>query len=402
MASVRSVAVQVARAVASGVTRIESAVAETDLILTVNIASDGDAFNLRGGGAGTLSYDCTVDWGDGSSDAIVTTNAPGAAAFTHTYATAGTYTIRVSGTFPAIRMKDSTTSTSLISVENLGVVGWAADGLLRGFESCSNMTSFTAGNTDTSAVTTIYRMFRNNTSITSINMRGMNTSLVTDMGGTFQDCNALTSLNLTGVETGNVTDFVQTFQDCRALTSLDVSGFDTSSALSMNSMFSQCGVLTSLDVSGFDTSSVGNMTSMFSQCTDLTSLDVSGFDTSSVTNMSLMFNGTSSLTSLNVSGFDTSSVTNFRRMFRQTAVNDVRCDLFDISAATDLSDFLQNSTLTTARYDAVLSAWDGQTVNSGLSVHFGNSQFTSGGAAEAARTSLINNDGWTISDGGAA
>jgi len=39
---------------------------------------------------------------------------------------------------------------------------------------------------------------------------------------------------------------------------------------------------------------------------------------------------------------------------------------------------------------------------SNMSVHFGNSQYTAGGAAEAARTSLINTYGWTITDGGAA
>ena len=56
----------------------------------------------------------------------------------------------------------------------------------------------------------------------------------------------------------------------------------------------------------------------------------------------------------------------------------------------------------TALYDALLIAWAGQTVLSGLSPNFGGAQFTSGGAAEAARTSLINDDGWTITDGGAA
>ena len=399
MASVRSVAVQVARAVASGVTRIESA-AETDLILTVNIASDGDAFNLRG--AGTLSYDCTVDWGDGSSDAIVTTSADTESALTHTYATAGTYTIRVSGTFPAIRMGDSTTRTALITVENLGVVGWAASGLRSGFEFCNRMTSFTAGNTDTSAVNDMYRTFRLCDRATSIDLRGMDTSLVTTMESLFHDCNALTTLNLSGFQTGNVVTFSSIFHDCKLLTSIDVSGFDTSSAQGMRSMFAQCESVTSLDLSNFDTSGVFSFANMFDRCGDLTSLDISSFDTSSALDFSLMFSGANSLSAIDVSNFDTSSATNFRRMFRSVSATDIRCDLFDISAATNLSDFLQNSALTTARYDAVLLAWDAQTVNSGLSVNFGSSEFTGGGAAEAARTSLINNDGWTISDGGAA
>ena len=399
MASVQSVAVQVARAVASGVTRVES-VGTTDLVMTVSIASDGDSFNLRGKSGPT--YNCTVDWGDGSTSAISTVAAESEAALTHVYSTAGTYTIRVSGTFPRINMRQSTTRTALITVENLGVMGWDSNGLHRGFEQCNRMTSFVAGNTDTSAITTLFRTFRLCDRATSINLSGMDTSNVTSMESTFHDCNALTSLNLSGISTTSVTSFFSTFHDCRALTTLNVSSFDTSSATGMTNMFAECAALTSLDVSNFDTTGVFSFSGMFKECSDLASINLTSFDTSSAINMSAMFKNTGSLSAIDVSGFDTSSVTNFSQMFRAIGATDVRCDLFDVSAATDFSNFLQGSTLTTARYDAVLIAWDGQTVNSGLTISFGNSQFTSGGAAEAARTSLINNDGWTIADGGAA
>jgi hypothetical protein len=36
-----------------------------------------------------------------------------------------------------------------------------------------------------------------------------------------------------------------------------------------------------------------------------------------------------------------------------------------------------------------------------MPIHFNNATYTAGGAAEAARTALIN-DGWDITDGGAA
>ena len=380
--------------------RSSGAPAETDLIMTVAIASDGDAFDLSAPGG--RSYDAVVDWGDGSSDAIVTNSANSEPALTHTYATAGDYTIRVSGTFPSIRMNHSTTKQALITVENLGVMGWVSDGLNRGFEQCNRMTSFTAGNTDTSAITTLFRTFRLCDRATSIDLSGMDTSNVTTMESTFHDCTRLTSLNLSGIDTSNVVSFFSTFHDCQDLTTLDVSGFNTSSATGMTNMFAECAGLTSLNLSSFDTSGVFSFNGMFKECSNLSSLNLSSFDTSSAINMSAMFKDTGSLSAIDVSGFDTSSVTNFSQMFRVTGATDVRCDLFDISAATNLVHFLQGSTLTTARYDAVLIAWDSQTVTSGLTTHFGNSQFTSGGAAEAARTSLISNDGWTISDGGAA
>jgi len=395
---VRSIARSVVSDMPSSV--LGPAAGTTDLVMTVSIASDGDSFNLRGKSGPT--YDCTVDWGDGSTSAISTVAAESEAALTHVYSTAGTYTIRVSGTFPRINMRQSTTRTALITVENLGVMGWDSNGLHRGFEQCNRMTSFVAGNTDTSAITTLFRTFRLCDRATSINLSGMDTSNVTSMESTFHDCNALTSLNLSGMSTANVGSFFSTFHDCRLLTSLDVSGFDTSSATGMATMFAECAALTSLNLSSFDTSGVFSFSGMFRSCTDLASVDLSSFDTSSALNMSDMFKFTDSLSSIDVSDFDTSNVQDFNGMFRGTAATDIRCDLFDITAATDLSNFLTSSTITTARYDAVLISWAGQTVTSGLTVSFGSSEFTGGGSAETARTSLINDDGWTISDGGAA
>jgi len=59
-------------------------------------------------------------------------------------------------------------------------------------------------------------------------------------------------------------------------------------------------------------------------------------------------------------------------------------------------------TLSTANYDALLIAWDAQGAMSySGTVNFGGSKYTSGGAAEAARTSLISKWGG-IADGGAA
>ena len=402
MALNNSVVASVVRAVSrpTALSLLGASTGTTDLVMTVSIASDGDSFNLRGKSGPT--YDCTVDWGDDSTSAISTTAAESEAALTHVYSTAGTYTIRVSGTFPRINMRQSTTRTALITVENLGVMGWDSNGLHRGFEQCNRMTSFVAGNTDTSAITTLFRTFRLCDRATSINLSGMDTSNVTSMESTFHDCTRLTSLNLSGIDTSNVTTFFSTFHDCQDLTTLDVSGFDTSSATGMATMFAECAALTSLNLSSFDTSGVFSFNGMFKECSNLSSLNLSSFDTSSAINMTAMFKDTGSLSAIDVSGFDTSSVTNFSQMFRVTGATDVRCDLFDISAATNLTHFFQGSTLTTARYDAVLVSWAGQTVTSGLNVNFGTSEFTSGGAAETARTSLINDDGWTISDGGAA
>jgi hypothetical protein len=76
---------------------------------------------------------------------------------------------------------------------------------------------------------------------------------------------------------------------------------------------------------------------------------------------------------------------------------------WDINQVSNFGNFMQSATgLSTVNYDALLIAWDAQGAMSysGI-VDFGTSQYTSGGAAEAARTSLISKWGG-ITDGGAA
>ena len=82
------------------------------------------------------------------------------------------------------------------------------------------------------------------------------------------------------------------------------------------------------------------------------------------------------------------------------------CDLFDQSLAawtianvSNFTNFMQNATgLSTSNYDATLIAWAAGVVDTGISINFGGSQFTE--SAYASRFSLIEDDGWTIVDGG--
>ena len=200
------------------------------------------------------TFNATIDWGDGGPTSSIT--AYNDADLAHSYATAGQYTITITGTFPNLYFNNGGDKLLVDEVVDLGDVGWQAFNLA--FHGCSNMTAFDGGTADTSSVTNMFAMFHS----------------------------------------------------CASLTSLDVSSWDTSSVTNMQQMCSNCSSLTSLDVSGFDTSSVTNMAYMFYICSSLTSLDVSGFDTSSVTNMQLMFYNCTNLTDLQISGWDVSSVIN--------------------------------------------------------------------------------------------
>jgi len=85
-----------------------------------------------------------------------------------------------------------------------------------------------------------------------------------------------------------------------------------------------------------------------------------------------------------------------------TSLTNLDISAWDIDQVTNFTNFAVGVTIPTATYDATLIAWEAQAPTSGLSISFGNSKYTAGGAAEAARTSLQVTYGWTIVDGGPA
>jgi hypothetical protein len=70
-----------------------------------------------------------------------------------------------------------------------------------------------------------------------------------------------------------------------------------------------------------------------------------------------------------------------------------------VSMTAANSFMLNNSAMSTANYDATLISWAAQSLQSNVNINFGNAQYTLGGAAEAARNTLINTYSWTITDG---
>ena len=295
----------------------------TEFAMIVATTTASETFTIPCQNVGT--FNAIIDWGDSSTPSTIT--AYNDADLAHVYNSPGDHVIRITGTFPNIYFNNGGDKLKVKSVENLGEVGWTR--LNRAFFGCTNMTSFTAGTTDTSAVTDISVMFYNCTGLTSLDISGINTTLVTSMWIMFRNCTVLTSLDVTNFNTASVTD--------------------------TSSMFSGCTGLTSLDVTNFNTASVTDISSMFYNCTSLT--DIIGVDT------------------FNIGGLD---------------------------SAGDLSNFAFNVTLPTARYDALLLAWEAQDPFDGMSPDFGSSTYTGGGAVATARASLISRDGWTITDGGVA
>jgi len=364
-------------------------------VMEFNIASDTETLTIPCQNVDT--FDAVIDWGDGNSSTITTYND---ADLAHEYVSAGIYLVSISGTLPNIYFDNSGDKLKLTKILNLGDVGFTT--LERAFYGCTNLTRMTVGTTDTSAVTNMAYMVRGCSSLLALNVSSFDTGAVTTMSNMFYGCSGLLTLDIFRFDTAAVTTMSNMFYSCSSLTTLDVSNFDTAEVMSMYRMFYNCSSLTALDVSNFDTVKVTTMTDMFLTCAGLPTVDVSNFDTAEVTAMGRMFYSCSNLTSLDVSGFDTAAVTSMYRMFYGcSGLPDIVMDGWDIEKVANFAEFLYGVTLPTARYDATLIAWDAQNPIDSLTVDFGNSKYTSGGAVETARTSLSTGDSWGIQDGGA-
>jgi surface protein len=251
-----------------------------------------------------------------------------------------------------------------IPCQNVGVfnatVDWGDGGATSAITTYNDAdlahTYTTAGDYTVTITGTFPNIYFNNSGTS----RGMVTSVV-DLGDVgwvrlrraFYGCSSLVSFGSATGNTSSVDNFSTMFRSCSAMATCDVSGFDTSFSANTDNMFRGCSTLTTLDVSGWDISGVTTTAFMFRDCSTLTTLDVSGWDTSGVSNLDFMFEGCTTLTGLEISGWDISSVTTAKSF---------------LSGA--------NNTLSTAEYNATLEAWGAQTVQAGVSIHFGDATYT--------------------------
>jgi len=207
---------------------------------------------------------------------------------------------------------------------------------------------------------------------------------------------------------GNIvwSSFSASFRGCSNLVGTYTDAPNLSSVGSMSNTFRDCDVFTG-KTSNWDTSSVTIMSAMFRSC-ELFNSDCSSWDVSSVTNMGSMFQEARAFNQ-DIGAWDVSNVTLMNLMFSTTNLFDQNLESWNILKVATFGNFKTTGVLSTANYDALLIGWNntllaafpgGAGYNLTPSIGFGNSQYTAGGAAEAARTSLGAVFNWTITDGG--
>ena len=274
------------------------------------------------------------------------------------------------------------------------------------------------GSWDVSSVTYMAGMFNEATAFNN-DIGSWNVSNVTDMSNMFQSATAFNQ-DIGDWNVSSVTKMVRMFQSATAFNQ-DIGSWNVSSVTSMAGMFNEATAFKQ-NIGSWDVSNVINMISMFESATAFNqdigdwnvsnveyiykmfygatafNQDISTWDVSKITNMSQMFSGASAFNQ-DISTWDVSNVTNMTYMFSGATAFNQDISTWDISSVTNMSSMFFGVTLSTSIYDSILIGWEGQTVQSGVSFHGGNSKYTAG-AAETARTSLIDNDSWNITDGG--
>ena len=187
----------------------------------------------------------------------------------------------------------------------------------------------------------------------------------------------------------------------------DISGWNVSSATTLGAMF-QNATAFNQDISSWNVSNVTQMNSMFRSATAFDQ-DISGWNVSNVTLMQNMFDSATSFDQ-DISGWDVSSATTMASIFRSASSFNQDLSAWKLNpAGVDMSSALDSSGISQANYDAILIGWDtyvdgtdggSKSANTPANVQLGASglQYTLGGAAETARTSLTSTpNNWTIS-----
>jgi surface protein len=297
--------------------------------------------------AGTV--DATIDWGDGTVEAVTT---PGP--HVHDYGTDGIYTVSVTGSADAYNSRDNgdycspsfacSERTKLISVDNWGQLGFTS--MYNAFYGCGSLLSVPNHTVGLEAVTNMSSMFRGADSFNA-DIGGWDTSSVTDMSGMFFSADSFNA-EIGGWDTSGVTNMSVMF--FWSGFNQDIGGWDTSSVTDMSSMFADATSFNA-NISGWDTSSVTDMSSMFLSALSFNQ-DISGWDTSSVTDMGYMFYHASAFDQ-NISGWDTSSVANMYGMFHGASAFNQNIGSWNTSSVTSMGAMFERA----SSFDQDLSGW---------------------------------------------
>ena len=245
--------------------------------------------------ATTSSGTYTVDWGDGTNEAV----SSGTVAY-HTYDYTDADLLSTSLPYKQAIVTVTPTTANLLTVD------------INRKHSTSGLQAYDAGWLDitislpnaSAGKPFVVSAYSQNVGVRELEVCTIKTlGAHTTMSYMFSSCSSLKSVP--AFNTAAVTNMSYMFYGCSSLQS--VPAFNTAAVTDMSSMFNNCSSLQS--VPAFNTAAVTTMSYMFYNCYSLKS--VPAFNTAAVTTMSNMFYGCSSLSNIDMSPIKTTlSLTN--------------------------------------------------------------------------------------------
>jgi len=284
-----------------------------------------------------------VDWGDGTVETI--TNHTLAI---HTYASAGTYTISVTGFILGWQFNNGGDKLKILNIINWSSLNISVDA---GFYGCTNLT---ASATDAPTITS------------------------TSLANYFRLCSNFNSA-VGNWDVFNVNSFYYMFSN--------------------NYIFNNGG---SPNINNWQikTSSAVNMESMFASA-NIFNQPINSWNTSAVTNMRDMFINAFAFNQP-IGNWNVSNVTTFQSMFSGASAFNQNIGSWNVSNALILTNFMAGKTAanySAANLDAIYNGWSSRPVQSNLDINFGTIKYTA--EAQVGKNILdFAPNNWTITDGG--
>jgi hypothetical protein len=322
-------------------------------------ASDTFIIPLLSGG----TYSGTIHWGDDTTSVLSYANR------SHTYSTGGVYTITIVGdTIAGFQFNNGGDKAKLLDVSNWGNLDITTN---RAFYGCSNW-DFTATDTPTISTTDMSYAFAGNASLTDPDFSSWDMSLVQSTYFMFQGASLFNTHSMENWDTSNFSDM----------------GFMFYLAVVFN------GRLTN-----WSTPNNTSLRSTWKQAYDFNQ----PIAQLGAGNVNTLQEGLSNATDFNQPLPSLSNITILFKALENCDAFDQDMGDYDIDQVSNFNNFMSSAAgLSTANYDATLIGWAAQIpLSFSGTLNFGGSKYTSGGAADAARTSLIADVGG-ITDGGAA
>ena len=317
------------------------------------------------------TYDFYVQWGDGDAEQITSWNQAEA---THTYAAAGTYTVKMfavaATTTPIIdhiswASQDGTTLSAAndrLKVQDISE--WAAAILYLNeyvFTNCENLNITTTSSPTFGSKVLRTSAFENCDNLSG-DLSGWGTvaSPITGLAGNFYK-NSTSNPNFNFVLQHNVGSLIQPFQNCAAFNN-PLNNWDVSSVIGFTAAFSGASAFNQ-DISGWDTGNSSAFNAMFSNALAFNQ-NISSWNVASVTTFSQMFQG-ATLFNQPVGAWTTTSLTNLFSTFKNAAAFDQDLANWDVSGVTTAVDMLTGSNISAANWDALLIGWAAQGTGAG-------------------------------------